>query len=78
MARRDAERHGLGEGDVVVRRSQLEELAGRLYCLEAAIEDTEEDLATAGDDPTELRRMLDWLLVNARPAAAGWHESMAR
>ncbi len=53
-------------------RLDLEELQSRLYCLEAALEDTERDLqALVGDgrdDPGELRLILGWLVENARPA----------
>ena len=35
--------------------------------LEAAIEDVEQDVAEAPDDPAELARALQWLLASARP-----------
>ncbi len=74
VARKLAEAHGLSDGDVIVDRQALEALQGALYCLQAAIEDVEGDLAAAADDPAEVRRALDWLLENARPAAAQWIE----
>ena len=70
MARKLAAAHGLGDDDVVVDRTALEDLHGALYCLQAALEDVERDLAEAADDPAEVRRALDWLVDNARPAAA--------
>lgn len=76
MARRFARQHGLGDDDLIIGRQQLEELQGALYCLQAAIEDVDGDLA--GDpSPREVRSALDWLLDNARPAAAIWVEPKA-
>jgi hypothetical protein len=74
MARKLAVAHGLGDGDVIVDRQALEELQGALYCLQAAVEDVDADLAAAGDDPGEVRRALAWLLDNARPLATVWIE----
>ncbi|CAN5231437.1 hypothetical protein BH20ACT3_BH20ACT3_01350 [soil metagenome] len=73
LARKLAEAHGLGDGDVIVDRVRLDELQSALYCRDAAIEDVERDIAGR---PTsrELREALDWLLANARPAAACWVE----
>jgi hypothetical protein len=71
MARKLAAAHGLGEDDVIVDRAALEELQGALYCLEAAVEDVDRDLAgsaTAGEVSDALR----WLLENARPLAQEW------
>jgi hypothetical protein len=67
----------LAADDVVIGRTQLDELASVLYCLQAAIEDVDRDLADAGDDPRELRLALSWLMDNARPAAALWLEPRA-
>ena len=68
MARKFAAAHGLGDDDVIVDRSKLEELQDALYCLQAALEDVDNDLA---GKPTaaEVRTALGWLLDNARPAA---------
>jgi hypothetical protein len=68
MARKFAAAHGLGDGDVIVDRLKLEELQDALYCLQAAIEDVDDDLR---DQPSarEVRSALDWLLDNARPLA---------
>ncbi len=68
---------GLAADDVVVGRDQLDELASALYCLKAALEDVDRDLAEAGDDPKEVRLALNWLLDNARPAAELWLEPRA-
>ena len=76
MARKFAAVHGLGDNDVVIDRGRLEDLQGALYCLQAAIEDVDRDLA---DKPSaaEISEALGWLLDNARPVAASWIEPRA-
>ncbi len=79
LARKLAAAHGLGDDDVIVSRVALDELQGRLYCLQASLEDVERDLAAmdrvgTGDDAGELRQILAWLVENAVPAAALWIE----
>lgn len=73
LARKLAASHGLGDGDVIVPRDRLEELQGHLYCLQAALEDVDRDLAEASG-PRDVREALDWLLSNARPLAGVWIE----
>ena len=65
--------HGLGESDVIVARDALDDLQGALYCLQAAIEDVDGDLA-ASRTKQDLDDALRWLLENARPLAAVWIE----
>jgi hypothetical protein len=69
LARRFAAAHGLGDDEVIVDRQRFEELQDLVYCLQAAVEDVESDLAGT---PTarEVRSALDWLLDNARPLVA--------
>jgi hypothetical protein len=73
LARRLAESHGLGPDDVVVSREALEELQGQLYCLQAAVEDVERDLADASG-PQDVQEALHWLLTNAKPLQEAWIE----
>jgi hypothetical protein len=73
LARKLAGAHGLGAGDVIVDRDRLEELQSLLYCLQAAIEDVDRDLA-ASDRCADVRDALRWLLDNARPLAGVWIE----
>src|SRR4051794_32509750 len=73
LARKLAETHGLGVDDVVVARGALEELLGRLYCLQAAVEDVERDLAS-DRSARALRDAFRWLLDNAKPLAEVWLE----
>ena len=68
MARRLAEAHGLGEDDVIVDRNVLEEFQGLLYCLQAALEDVQRDLATSSR-PADVAEALAWLQENAEPLA---------
>ncbi len=77
MARKLAAAHGLGDDDVIVSRASLDDLQGRLYCLEMALEDVDRDLA-ASAEPDEVRQALTWLVENARPAAAVWIEPRHR
>lgn len=75
LARKFAAAHGLGDDDVIVDRAKLEDLQGLLYCLQAAIEDVDRDLAGPGTvSAREVREALDWLLDNARPLTDAWIE----
>lgn len=73
LARKLASSHGLGDDDLIVSREALEELQSRLYCLQAAIEDVDRDLAVSADADDQVEA-LAWLLENARPLAATWIE----
>ena len=68
MAREVAQAHGLGEDDVIVERTVLEEFQGLLYCLQAALEDVDRDLA-ASSRPADVAEALAWLRENAEPLA---------
>ena len=67
QARRRARELGLSESELVMAKSELEQLRDALYVLEAAVEDVDRDLEAGGDDPAEVRRALNWLLDAARP-----------
>lgn len=69
VARQRARELELSEGELVIARSQLDDLHDDLYVLACAVEDAERDLAAAGADATsaELRETLGWLLDAARP-----------
>ncbi len=73
LARKLAAAHGLGDGDVIVSRDALEDLQSRLYCLQAALEDVERDLA-ASCEPDDVAEALSWLRENAEPLARAWIE----
>ncbi|HWJ98028.1 MAG TPA: hypothetical protein VNQ33_07705 [Acidimicrobiales bacterium] len=76
MARKFAAAHGLGDDDVIVDRTQLEALQDALYCLQAAIEDVDNDLE-GKPSAAEVRTAIGWLLDNARPVAAARIEPRA-
>ncbi len=73
LARKLAAAHGLGDDDVIVSRDVLEDLQGRLYCLQAALEDVERDLAESSE-PDDVALALRWLTENAKPVAEVWVE----
>jgi hypothetical protein len=67
-ARRRAVELRLGDDELVVARTHVDELRDAADVLAYAVEDAERDLA-ANTSPTkaELREILDWLLDAARP-----------
>ena len=73
MARKLASIHGLDDGDVIVDRRRLEELQGALYCLQAAVDDVDRDLAESSE-PADVADALRWLMENARPLVDMWIE----
>lgn len=73
LARRLAETHGLSDDDVIVSRVVVEDLQSRLYCLQAALEDVERDLARAAE-PADVADAFAWLRENAEPLASVWIE----
>jgi hypothetical protein len=73
LARKLAASHGLGDDDVIVSRDALEDLQSRLYCLQAALEDVERDLARSAE-PADVAEALAWLRENAEPLASAWIE----
>ena len=66
IARQRSAELGLGEAELIVTRSALDDLRDRLYVLEAAIEDVERDAEQAQTDQ-DLRDALSWLLAAAKP-----------
>ena len=76
MARKFAAAHGLGDDDVSVSRERLEDLQGRLYVLQAALEDVDRDLARSSE-PADVAEALAWLQENAAPVAELWIEPRA-
>jgi hypothetical protein len=72
VSRQRARELELSEGELVIARATLDELHDELYVLACAVDDAERDLAAAGPKATarELRELLDWLLVAARPLRA--------
>ena len=69
-ARRRARDVGLSDRELIMARSELDELRDALYVVEAAVEDVDRDMEASPDDPEEVRRALDWLLQAVRPLLA--------
>ena len=69
MARKLAQSYGLDDHDVIIDRDALEDLQGLLYCLLAAVEDVERDLA-AWSTAQDVSEAWAWLMENAKPLAA--------
>lgn len=69
VGRQRARELALSENELVITRDELDKLHDDLYVLACAVEDAERDLAAMGPKPTatELRDVLQWLLVAARP-----------
>lgn len=65
----------MSEDELVVAREALEELQSRVYCLQAALEDVERDLARSSE-PADILEALNWLRENAEPVAAIWIEPL--
>lgn len=66
VARRRRVELGISESELVITRQALDELRDRLYVLEAAIDDVDQDLVDATSEQ-DLRDALAWLLAAARP-----------
>jgi len=70
IARQRSAEAGLSESELIVARTQLDDLRDRLYVLEAAVEDVERDLAEPHGEQ-ELEDAVRWLLDAARPLLRG-------
>jgi len=71
VQRRWHDRLGLRADDLLVSRAAVDDLLGRLYCLQAAVEDVDRDLASSST-PRDVQDALGWVLENARPLADAW------
>lgn len=71
LARKLAVGRQLADGEVVVRREDLEAIESAVYGLQAALEDVETDLAD-DDSAAGLRAALDHLVAEASPLATMW------
>ena len=59
----------LTEEQLVLARTQVDELHDAIYVLACAVEDAERDLASLGSRPSagEIREIAEWLIENTRP-----------
>ena len=69
VGRQRARELQLSETELIVTKSELDELHDELYVLACAVEDTERDLASRRTtaSASELDELLQWLLEAARP-----------
>ena len=68
VSRQRAHELQLSDGELVILRSELDELHDALYVLACAVDDTDRDLAAPGQRTgRELTDTLQWLLDAARP-----------
>ena len=68
VARQRARELEISDDELVVARTELDELHDELYVLACAVEDVECDLSVPGRRSiTELQDAVDWLLGAARP-----------
>ena len=69
VGRQRARELQLSETELIVTKSELDDLHDELYILACAVEDTERDLATRTSRASahELNELLQWLLDAARP-----------
>lgn len=69
VSRQRAAELELSDGELVVARSELDELRDDLYVLACAVDDAERDLESLGARPSvrELRSIVDWLITSAKP-----------
>ncbi len=70
VARQRTAELGINEAELIITRSALDDLRDRLYVLETAVDDVDQDLAAA-TTVQELQDALDWLLAAARPLCQG-------
>ena len=68
-ARRRAAERGLDEDELIITRSELNELRDRLYVLAETLKDVEADLTD--DEADDERRLLNVLLYAAKQATQG-------
>jgi hypothetical protein len=71
LARKLATGHRLADGEVVVRREDLESIQQAVYAVQAAREDVINDLDDS-DDPADVRATLDHLMAETTPLAELW------
>lgn len=67
VARQRARELELSDDELVLARTQLDELHDDLYVLACAVDDVERDLRATTVTKTDLRDAVNWLLEAARP-----------
>jgi len=69
VGRQRARELQLNEHELIITKSELDQLHDELFVLACAVDDVERDLAAAGAKPSvkECTEMLRWLMAAARP-----------
>ncbi|MEO8264838.1 MAG: hypothetical protein ABI706_04920 [Ilumatobacteraceae bacterium] len=69
VGRQRAHELQLNETELIITKSELDQLHDELYVLACAVDDVERDLASVGKAAAkgEFKEMLTWLLEAARP-----------
>ena len=69
VGRQRARELQLNEHELIITKSELDQLHDELYVLACAVEDVERDLAASGKHPpaSDVTAMLQWLLEASRP-----------
>lgn len=67
MARQRARELQLSDDELVLARSELDELHDELYVLACAVDDVERDLEGPDVSASDVEEALRWLLAAARP-----------
>lgn len=69
VGRQRARELQLNEYELIITKSELDQLHDELYVLACAVDDVERDLASSSKGPAavEMKEMLAWLLEAARP-----------
>ncbi len=69
VGRQRARELQLNEHELIITKTELDQLHDELYVLACAVDDVERDLASSAKGPaaTEMKEMLTWLLEAARP-----------
>jgi hypothetical protein len=70
-ARERAKAHGLDEAELIITRSELEDLRDKLFVLRCAVQDVERDL-TASKTLTSYKDAVRWLIESAGPLLSDW------
>jgi endogenous inhibitor of DNA gyrase (YacG/DUF329 family) len=70
VSRQRAAELELSENELVIARSELDELKDLVFVLQCAVQDVQGDLASGRHTLQSLRELLEWLLEAAEPVTA--------
>lgn len=70
VSRQRATELALSENELVVTRTELDELKDLVFVLQCAVQDVRNDLGSSRHTKESLRELLDWLLEAAEPVTS--------